>query len=358
MPGKKLDRQSKGQIIRATTINQIVDGANWMSRFNVAPGFGMISTAAGPVVYDARPQKIWAKLSGTTSPYSWSQVYGGGDGTFTVLSGGLSGTTNASEYNSHGGLNNVIVQLEQWGALDFRFFAPSRTSYPNPCIGSGNSLSFQLLGCPTNSPVPGASVDFILGGATIFSGTTDGSGSVSVSGAAPGSYTISWTYGSLSGSTSATISGACSSASRSANLVTVAGASNYGCCSFGTGCLLPLPKTLFITDSNGTTALSLTSLGSRILWRAVLVGPPSIEYQLDCDGTLTAIYCSVFSPCFNCSPPTGNSGPLPGNTTDAQRLSLGSLCNYPFAGLSGTWTGVGGCGYGTGIITGPFTIVQ
>jgi hypothetical protein len=170
---QRLRRQEKGRPILASTINQVVDGASWLSRLAVGPGLGMLSTSAGPAIYDARPRPLWVQLSGSTSPYSFAQVYGDGAGGFATLTGGITGT--AYEFNGAAGLGGIVVQVERWGGADWYSFYMPRGVADSTCSGTTRiCATITSDGC-TGTTAYGATVTVKDNtGATVGTCTVDG----------------------------------------------------------------------------------------------------------------------------------------------------------------------------------------
>lgn len=223
---RKPKRQLRGKPLSAAKINQLADNAEWISKLSVAPPLAMQSNPTGTHIYLQRPEPVWARLSGSTSPYSWVEVYSSAPGTWTTLPGGRTGTTNAYELNAKAGCTEVVELTAMGGWYAFQW------------VGFGCSLVFDLFH-PASCPARGATVDFKVGGVTVFSGVTNSVGRITWTGASPGvSYTIDWSFAGLTGTTSTT---GCTPVAVTTALPT----------GYTTNCADAMP-TLYITDQAGT----------------------------------------------------------------------------------------------------------
>jgi hypothetical protein len=192
-------------------------------------------------------------------------------------------------------------------------------------------IQYELLGCTTGvtvCPVVGATVDFVLGGVTVFSGTTNSIGRTTYNNPSPGAYTINWSVPNtgFSGTASITISSACESRALTHTIT----ADNVTTVCFA-GCAVPIPEpALFITDGAGT----------RLLSACVVFGGAAIQTVLISNGTA-------------CGAP---------NWTVRYSEKAGSPC--PFTFLSGSVSdhpATGGCARplllsGTHAVYGAFTV--
>jgi hypothetical protein len=117
---------------------ELLEGIQWAHSIRAAPPLDM----PAPFVFDINtPIGFYAKLSGATSPYSWTELQGQSIGAWQNRV--LTGTTNAYEVNSVASLNNKIVWLEPGFAGDYRF------QYVGNGTGSGSGIS--LFGCACTS---------------------------------------------------------------------------------------------------------------------------------------------------------------------------------------------------------------
>lgn len=189
-------------------------------------------------------QGFYATLSGSTSPYSFTEKYGSSGGTWST--GVRTGTSNAYEVNGTASLNGKTVWLEPGYPGDYRFQYISNSS-------TTATWTITVLGC-TGSGYAGVTVTVVHGGGTV-SGTTNGSGVVTFTGLSTGSATATATAPSarfVNSSITRTLSAGVRSDSFSLSV-----ASGYACC----GCADPIATTLYGTDSNGTWTFNWTGAG-------------------------------------------------------------------------------------------------
>jgi hypothetical protein len=259
--------------------------------------------------------------------------------------------------------------------LDYRWVAESGGK--PKCTGRGNKLTLTLTGCGLN-PVPGASVDFILGGSTVSSTTTNGSGIATYNEPDPGTYSIRWTISGITngGAATATVPNSCNNVNANESILGYmpSGYSPFGfpprwyCCS---GCFWPWPNTLYLTAASGTHTLTgfINVLGvpswgiSRVPYT---YGGKSyyINYSVGCDGLGVNWYRTLFTTT-NCSagfPPCTNDpdGAVSLSCNDSVGApGIGITCDYPFAGFSGTIPGTSVSPPNCGSIcpvAGPYTV--
>lgn len=103
-----------GQRLSASEYNRIVDELHRQSHFSPAPGMNSVDGAGGQHTRQLQDY-IWAKITSGSGPYAWSQVAPVGDGTWAVLSNGLSGTTSVDKaYEING---NTVTPLPQYCRL-------------------------------------------------------------------------------------------------------------------------------------------------------------------------------------------------------------------------------------------------
>jgi hypothetical protein len=290
----------------------------------------------GTLLWDDRPRPVKAILTGISSGgYTWEYAAKPDGGAY---SGFVAGQGIAYEANGATGLVGMVVTLWPSEAADWRF-QYVKSGAPN-CKGKHNELVFRLTGCFL--PVPGASVQFIAGGVTVYSGTTDGGGGVVISEPLPNTYTINWSFNCYSGSTSATITAACSNATASVDLLSVA-APGSQCCE---GCIYPLPGSLHITTVAGTFPLTLVFGSDPTRWSTEGGSTYSCggtEYfftiTVDCTGGVSLFWLG--SPC-NCA-------------DSINPITVAFPCSCTFGTISGTFpaTGVNGC---PNPLAGGFTI--
>lgn len=118
-------------------INRIVEREN----FTVAAPLVLVSTSPTTVMLD-ESQGFYAKLSGSSSPYSFTEQYGTSGGAWS--NSVRTGTTNAYEVNGTSSLNNKVVWLEPGFPGDYRF------QYLG--AGTGGGGTGVLLGCICATP--------------------------------------------------------------------------------------------------------------------------------------------------------------------------------------------------------------
>ncbi len=139
-----------------------------------------------------------------------------------------------------------------------------------------------LLGC-NSLALPGATVVLKLGGTTLATQTTNGSGVTVFTGLSPGTYTVTYSASRFTtvGPINVTIDGICTAMTAGTTLSPSGG---YGCC---VGCVYPYPSTVFITTSAGTVTGTL-SAGRWNATQGVTVncgngaGLTTLSYSLGC----------------------------------------------------------------------------
>jgi hypothetical protein len=129
-PSRKGDRfgtrDAKGRLIldadAAAQLNAIRAELKRLDRFAASPPLVYSSDAAGRRWELSRPPSVYAKLTGSSSPYSWAEATRSASGVSSLVSGGRSGT--AYEANSATGLGGTYATLD-WtpAAGDWRFQA-------------------------------------------------------------------------------------------------------------------------------------------------------------------------------------------------------------------------------------------
>lgn len=250
-----------GEPITAEFFNALAEALERAANLTVADGSGLVlhRSPGGMSLAVAVQTEIWARLSGTTSPYSFTQVREDTGGTWTTPASGYTGTSNAYEINSRAGLDGKIARLWRTPAGDWRFDAE--------CLTCGCSWVITVVGC-TGGGISGATVTVTRGGSTIGTGTTDGSGQVTLShiSSATG-FTIAVTP--PAGSGFANFSGPAthvcpSGGAADATTVTLTADTDHVCTAC---CNYPVAKTLTTTDGNG--AHTLTWNGS--IWTSVTI---------------------------------------------------------------------------------------
>lgn len=113
----------------------------------------------------ALPQQTWALLSGSSSPYSFTEVRDGPGGTWVSMPNGDSGTSNVYEINGKSGLAGKVVPITWTAAGDWRF----------QWVGYGGCLwTFTINDLCTGRVLPGSLISVSQGGIEIANCTTDG----------------------------------------------------------------------------------------------------------------------------------------------------------------------------------------
>lgn len=301
----KIQRVKVDDPVSAEIWNAVADKLRPFAKIATSQGCGL-TCATGPHGTNlalTMPQDIYARLSGSSSPYSWTNAMQTAGGTFTDRTAGLTGgTSNVYEVNGKAGLAGKVVPITWTAAGDWRF----------QWVGYGGCPLTFTLNHPTTCPARGATVDFKVGGVTVFSGTTNINGQVIFPGAsASGSYTIAWSFAGLTGTTSAT----------GCTPVTVVTGLPAG---YTENCADAMP-TLYITDTAGTRQIyptpacaNFTYNGINYSWRSfltVLGSCPSPSWRLRTQRFFPATDCPIgpsadgtdtFS--MSCTSPMSHSG--------------------------------------------------
>lgn len=121
-----------------------------------------------PILSRQKREPIVAKLSGASSPYSWTSQVNSIAGIFA--SGPRSGTSNAYEVNGRSGLADKVVRLYPDGRGKYNFQAKSCCSSSPPCTGTV-TVNVKCGG----SNLSGVTVSLTLA-ATTVTATTNASG--------------------------------------------------------------------------------------------------------------------------------------------------------------------------------------
>jgi hypothetical protein len=218
----------------------------------IRQGAGGLAIARIPAdVLDAR---LTSSANGNGG-YSWAEVYHSPPNSWATT--GRSGSNSLDPaYERRTGNNTLsagskVYTMRRSPTSGAWLFADTPSGPP---VCGGTPLTVTVYGCNGLSyPMPGATVQLLQGVTVVASGTTNGSGQVSLgSYSAGGSYTISVTppgsspWWSSTPVTTAFNPSNCSPVTKNLNLVSATG---YHCCSL---CRDPLPATCTVTDSNGT----------------------------------------------------------------------------------------------------------
>ena len=178
-------------------LNQLVEGANLGMQPMIARESGIESRYVGGrrVARLTRRAPIFAKLSGSSSPYSFTEQVETSPGTWA--NGPTTGSANAYEVNGKASLNNKVVRLypDPFGKWRFQWMAKDAAPSGGGGTCSTGSFPVLILGCK-EIPLPGATVTIIGPGLAIGTGTTNSSGMItfSMTGKPTGIYSITVTH--------------------------------------------------------------------------------------------------------------------------------------------------------------------
>src|SRR4051812_8974795 len=111
-----------------------VAGAIERSRLTVGGGLEMAHGPTGRFLSLPGDPCLYATLSGSSSPYSWTQALPRSGG--TTVAGSKAGTSNAYEVNSTASLGSKIVKICPGYPGDWRFYYRTRS-------GGGGGISCQ-----------------------------------------------------------------------------------------------------------------------------------------------------------------------------------------------------------------------
>lgn len=241
----KIPYLKAGEVITEGWLNAIVDRIERFRNLSTSsPYIRLWDGPYGKSIALALPQQTWARLSGSSSPYSFVEVRDGPGGTWVDMPNGDSGTANCYEVNGKANLDGKVVMLRWTAAGDWRF----------QWIGygcNGNNIRWRFVGC-NSCRVAGVNVDIERDGIAVFSGTTNSVGELDYPNPAPGTYDINWSipFSAYSGTDQVTVTGACESFIRTITLSAIPGSTK---CFLG--CAVPYPLQLYVTDILGTRAL-------------------------------------------------------------------------------------------------------
>lgn len=229
------------------------------------------------VVRIDRTQGFFATLSGSSSPYSFTEKYGSSGGGWTT--GVRTGTTNAYEANGTSGLSGKTVWLEPGWPGDYRFQYVGAANPTGPC-----TWAVTVNGCYTI--YSGVTVT-VTQGAYSWTATTNGSGVATFANLPTGAATATTTPPNarfVASSATRTLS----SGSQSST-INMAAATGYACA--GTfGCNDPIPTTLsgtyyhYFPGDTEPTAIALTFGYTSPYWLSNWFdtgeAPPGLEYRV------------------------------------------------------------------------------
>lgn len=198
------------------------------------------------------PQPTRALLSGSTSPYSFTEVRDGPGGTWVSMPNGDSGTSNVYEVNGKSGLAGKVVPITWTSAGDWRF---QWVGYAPPTF----AWTFNVFGC-AGTGLAGATIELYQSGVLIDSCTTgDGTGGTTLGrcilNVPAGTYDIVITGPAGAGFATNTSSASISATKTTNTTLTADTGAGFACWSC---CNVPLPPALHSTDSDGPITLTLS----------------------------------------------------------------------------------------------------
>lgn len=141
----RIPRVKAGDTITEGLLNRIVDQFERFAKLSTSsPCILLTDGPYGKLIDLDLPQPTYALLSGSSSPYSWTEVRDGPSGTWDAMTTGDSGT--AYEVNSKAGLDGKVVPITWTAAGDWRFawigYGP-----PPPCEAGRICVTVQQSGC-------------------------------------------------------------------------------------------------------------------------------------------------------------------------------------------------------------------
>jgi hypothetical protein len=155
---------------------------------------------AGRALALPRDPCLYATLSGSASPYSWTQALPQPGGTFGT--GSRTGTTNAHEVNSAASLAGKVVRICPGYPGDWRFYYRTRAT-------SCATIGVHVTGCGSLN-LAGLQITFTKTGSTSVVVTTDSSGNATALLGDPGTWTYTTSkarFGAVTGSNGYVCSG-------------------------------------------------------------------------------------------------------------------------------------------------------
>lgn len=265
-----------------------------LAKFKVLPPLKLRDEDDGgrTIAIGLQPE-MWAKLDGSSNPYSFTEQHYDSSTGFSDMVGARTGT-NSYEANSVTGLGGNIVRLYYHGESDdWRF---SRKVYT--CL-----WFITVKGCGLSS-LQGQTVELKQSGTTVASGTTNVSGQVTLDVPA-GSYDIVVTDSAGYGYNTSTTSGVTHTCGQSTT-VTMAVDSDHFC--GNCGACKTLPKSVSITFTYAPGYTGYVYVDDVLVWDNVTsnwLGPwhsfpdsdPTAEYRLflGCAGGLILGRQNAFS---------------------------------------------------------------
>lgn len=271
MTGKDLPRQRPRAAIKARTINELERTLERQGRGQTLAGFGLgLDRRASR----AQGRGFYARLSGSSSPYAFAEVYGklvAGALTWVDVPSGRTGLAHSE--NGLAGLSGKVARLEwvpRWGAARFGFNR------------KGCKWTITLGGCG-NTPLAGETVELKQSGATIASGTTNGSGVV-VLNVPPGTYDIVATDTAGYGYATSTTTGVSHTCDQSTTIV-LTGDPDHICTLC---CTNLIPKTLNGTYAGGAFTVTYDAASGKWKGSGVFAGIAVTARGVDCSGPMCA----------------------------------------------------------------------
>jgi hypothetical protein len=167
-------RDKAGQLVldarAAQWLNDLKDEIKRLGKVSAVPPLRWDEDQAGRRFSIDLPRTIHAKLSGAGPGYGYvEQIFTPGTG-WADMTGGITGS-NAYEYNGRTGLAGKVVELEYFPvANDWRF----------QWIANSCKWTFTVRGC-NSVAIVGATVNLRQSGSLIATGTTNGSGQLTLS---------------------------------------------------------------------------------------------------------------------------------------------------------------------------------
>jgi hypothetical protein len=309
----------RGEPRRASTFNKLRDFAASKLQLEVEPPLTLKPEGAGRVLSAATDDRIFALLSGATSPYSIVQKRRvTSTHSWATVSGGIACTGCAYEINGQAGLAGKVVELERDATAGLWLFGYNR--WKPPCT---SAIQVKVTGC-CNLALAGSAVTVKQGGVLVpgGSGTTGSDGKFTVGALSAGTYDVAATKATFSGTaTASVVVPSCQTSLVTVNLSTPADPTNYvcaGCC-----CADPMPRTGTLTDTNGsyTVTWSADVPGGAGWW--VAYDHTFVEGFTFFSNPYVGVVCKYVAPCLswvawnvgcgnggflyypNCVPPSG-----------------------------------------------------
>jgi len=338
--GDTPDQIRQGDELTASRLNE---WAGYASGVPLEVGDGLESASGSKRLLAARRARpIVAKLTGSSSPYSWTSQANTAAGTYANHA--ITGTTNAYEVNGVSGLASKVVRLYPDGHGKYNF------QYLNCCGGGGCTGTVTLTFLCGATAVSGVSVT-ITQGVTSYSGTTNGSGQVTFSPTTSGTWSVSASKaGYVSLSTSFVFS--CANISITYGLASTS-TSVSGSVS---ACGVAVPgATVTVSDASGVVATTTTDGSGN--YTTGLIGHLGTTLTIAASGyrlatgtaTRTVTCGSSATANFNLSAATGDRCLCSG------KIGSASTLNFTSSGYSATLTYGTGPASGLGAYSGTFT---